>query len=159
MQEKKKNYSTGSPRYRLPTRLYGWGRGREVKVYHKFTTMVKSQLNNIKRLMKTFYNSHLPEQWLMRLHLKHKRPGALDARDCFIIINVSGSSCTRRSRIAPSRAHWSLKIWHERDLAGYCNLTRSVILGVMNRSKLFDDAGSSGVCACAKVSKLTMLER
>lgn len=91
--------------------------------------MVKSLLNNIKRLMKTFYNSHLPEQWLMRLHLKHKRPGALDARDCFIIINVSGSSCTRRSRIAPSRAHWSLKIWHERDLAGYCNLTRSVILG------------------------------
>ncbi len=79
--------------------------------------------------MKPFYNSHLPEQWLMRLHLKHKRPGALDARDCFIIINVSGSSCTRRSRIAPSRAHWSLKIWHERDLAGYCNLTRSVILG------------------------------
>lgn len=109
----------------------GWGRGREVKVdhFHKFITMVKSQLNNIKHLMKPFYNSHLPEQWLMRLHLKHKRPGALDARDCFIIINVSCSSCTQRSRIAPSRAHWSLKIWHERDLAGYCNLTRSVILG------------------------------
>lgn len=60
MQEKK--CSTGCPRYRLPTRLHGRGRGREVKVYHKFITMVKSQLNNIKRLMKTFYNSHFPEQ-------------------------------------------------------------------------------------------------
>lgn len=155
----KKKIFSGLPSHRL--HAPGWGRGREVKVYnfHKFITIVTSQLNNIKRLMKPFYNSHLPEQWLMRLHLKHKRPGALDARDCFIIINVSASPCTRRSRIAPSRAHWSLKIWHERDLAGYCDLTRSVILGWWIVPNFFDDAGSSGVCACAKVSKLTMLER
>ncbi len=87
--------------------------------------------------MKPFYNSHLPEQWLMRLHLKHKRPGALDARDCFIIINVSGSSCTRRSRISSVPRPLISEDLTREGSRWLLQSDKVCNTWVMNRSKLF----------------------